>query len=207
MTFDKATFEFLREPVKKAAEGAAWNWHGLLEAEEIESELWIEVMQSPATEESLRGRDANALARLLAFKANRVCAKERTAFEHYSGQYQYSVGEVKDIAEKILTREGVVTCEVIDFMEALEKLIDRNPGYADLFLRRYADGETFSDQADRSRLSRALTKFTDFMNWNRRNEDRAHEHNHDKKWRCPKGYDSYEGDPGSGYRTASVRYR
>lgn len=206
MAFDKATFELLRDPVKKAATAAAWNWHGLMEAEEIESELWIEIAQSPATAEALRGREGPALSRLLAFKANRVCAKERTAFERYSGQYQYSVGEVKEIAAEILTKSGKVTCEVMDFMDALQELISRNPGYADVFLRRYADGETFTNGVDRSRLSRALTKFTDFMNMHRRKVEREHDHNHAKMWKCPSGYDSYEGDPSSGYRTSQVRY-
>lgn len=184
-------YELLSEQVKEAASRASYKWHGLLDADDIEQELWVEILESPATARDLRKADRELVLDLLSHKADRICIKERDSYERFSGQFRYSVNEVKTIATEILTKPGPVTEEVIDFMDALERLIVSNPDQAEVFLVRYADEQYPSTSAGRKMLTLARTKMTDYMNRNRRERSAKVTDGPCTKPKIPAGYDPY----------------
>ena len=184
-------YELLSEQVKEAASRASYKWHGLLDADDIEQELWVQILESPATARKLQGADTELLTDLLARMADRICIKERHSYERFSGQFRYSVSEVKTIATDILTKPGPVTEEVIDFMDALERLIVSNPDQAEVFLVRYADGKYPDKSSERMMLSRARVNMTDYMNRNRRERSAKVTDGPCTKPKIPAGYDPY----------------
>lgn len=155
------------EPIKIAARRASANWYGLLEPEEIESELWIEILESGATEGKLGASEPDLLIDLLVRMAERICIKERDNYEHYSGNYRYSVNEVRELAEMFFTRSGEdLSVDFVDFEIGFDKLSDTNPNYAEAIYRRYALGEPQDTEPGKSSLKRGHTKLTNLMNRN-----------------------------------------
>lgn len=192
----KELYTLLNDSVQRAATSAAYKWHGLLEAEDIEQELWVEILDSPATAGKLEGSDADLVTDLLARMADRICIKERDSYEHFSGQYRYSVNEAKTVVEAFFLRSGEeLLIDLVDVEVAFDRLGETNPAQADAIFRRYALGETTTgNSAFNNSLTRGLTKLTDYMN--RNFKDRGREHRDGPGTRTPmvRGYDSYEGN-------------
>ena len=187
MSAMKELYTELGEPIQIAARRASANWYGLLEPEEIESELWIEILESDATEGKLGISDPDLLIDLLVRMAERICIKERDNYEHYSGNYRYSVNEIKEIAEQYFVRSGEdIVEEHLDFQVAYDSLMS-NPDdvYADSIFRRYAVGEIPKSGSDKMRLSRGLTKLANLMN--RNFKQREYEYDNGPETRVPTG--------------------
>ena len=199
MSAERELYRALTAPLNTVAREASNRWRGILEADEIKSEIWIECLQSGVTTAKITGSSEDELRVLLTFMANRVCAKEASALEHFSGQYHYTIDEVKEMASDVLTKQCTVTSQVIDFMDAVQLMITHHPGQADYILRRYADGEMFEGATDRKRLSRAVEKLTDLMNMNRRRVEAEYGQGPGTRQKIPGGYDPYEGAWESGF--------
>lgn len=193
MSAERELYRALTAPLNTVAREASNRWRGILEADEIKSEIWIQVLQSTANASDVLNAKEENLIKLLTTKANSICAKEASALSHFSGQYHYSVDEVKEMASDVLTKQGPATCQVIDFMDAVQLMITHHPGRADYILRRYADGEMFEGATDRKRLSRAVEKLTDLMNMNRRRVEAEYGQGPGTRQKIPGSYDPYEG--------------
>lgn len=186
MSTMKELYTELGEPIQIAARRASGNWYGLLEPEEIESELWIEILDSAATKGKLENSDPDLLIDLLVRMAERICIKERDNYEHYSGNYRYSVNEIKEVAEQYFVRSGEdIVEEHLDFQVAFEKLTEGNPDYAEAVFQRYALGEVPKGGAAEVRLSRGLTKLANLMN--RNFKQREYEYENGPEARVPNG--------------------
>lgn len=201
MVFDKATYEKLAGPIRRASKSILAEWPDLLDPSEIESELYVEVLQSPKTTDFLVNAPADEQRKVLYYMADRICAKERSRYEHFSGQYHYSVAEAIKLAEDILGEPldeyecpSVSASNTADFSWALKQLQTDYPEYAELFTQRYVYGVSFGNSSDRGRLSHARARFTDFMNMNRRQREAMHAQGPGTRPRIPGGYDPYEGD-------------
>lgn len=191
----KELYTLLNGSVQRAASTAAYKWHGLMEADDIEQELWVEILDSPATAGKLEDSDEDLVTDLLARMADRICIKERDAYEHFSGQFRYSVNEAKTVVEAFFLRSGEeLMIDLVDVEVAFDRLSETNPNYADAIFRRYALGESQSAEPGASHLKRGLLKLTDYMN--RNFKDRAREHRDGPGTRIPmaRGYDPYEGN-------------
>lgn len=191
MSADRELYLFLKEPMANAARKQSKLWHGILEPDEIASELWLMVADSPATEEKLEGADADLLDDLLNRMASRVCIKERDSYEHFSGQYRYSVGEVKDIADRVYTSVLESGCESLDFENGLAQLENINPAYFEVFRLRYKDGVTLEEKADRVRCTRAEAKLCELMNQSRRQREAGYTQGPGTKPVVPRGVISF----------------
>lgn len=182
------------EAVTKAARAASREWHGLMEPDEIESELWIEILESSATAGKLEGSDRELVADLLARMATRVCIGARDDYEHFSGNYRYSVNETKALVEMALLRSGEeLLVDLVDVEVAMARLSETNPGYYKAVFRRYATGEYPQEKAEQHYLSKGLTKLTDYMNRSHKDREREYRDGPGTKPRIPRGYDPYEG--------------
>lgn len=196
MSAERGLYQLVAEPMANAARKQSRIWHGLLEPHEIESELWIRVCSSPATVEKLEGSEPPLVEALLENMASQICIKERDAYEHFSGQYRYSVDEVKDIADRFYTSVLDSGCEVLDFNNGLAHLEDSNPGQFEVFTLRYRDGVTLVDKADRKRCERAEVHLTDLMNQSRRQREAGYTQGPGTKPKIPRGVESFADNVG-----------
>lgn len=191
----KELYTLLNDSVQRAASTAAYKWHGLMEAEDIEQELWVEILESPATAGKLEGSDTDLVTDLLVRMADRICIKERDAYEHFSGQYRYSVNEVKTVIEAFFLRSGEeLIIDLVDAEVAFDRLTETNPNYAEAIFRKFALAEPVDTGWERDRLSRGLTKLTDYMNRNFKDREREHRDGPGTRIPMARGYDPYEGN-------------
>ena len=83
--------------VEKVARRAVRDWPDVVEQEDLVQEIWVHILRSPATQESLTKMDDNDRYRTLHRIAQRIASKERDDFEVFTGNFRYSVGEVKEL--------------------------------------------------------------------------------------------------------------
>lgn len=178
---DVASHEWtkLQKIVRKAAEEAVRKWPGVIDKEDVEQDVMLILAESPATVRGILDAD-DALAHRLAVKlCHREAAQEMTDYDHFTGQFTYDTEMVKALLE-----HGVLTWDVqgfsdelVDLMDALERMAWEKSPYVDPILRRYVDGEKPgpTDSAAKMKLSRAVESLTQHMNRTRRtrNENRA----------------------------------
>lgn len=191
----KDLYTAIGDQVSDAARRASAKWHGLMEPEEIESEIWIQIMESPATARDLETKDSTLVFDLLCRYADRICMKERDDYEHFTGNYRYSVNEAKTLIEEFFLRDGEnLMVDFVDVDVAFVRLMEANQKQADAVFRRYALGETpGDDKSFENALRRGLTHLTDLMNRNFKDRERDYRDGPGTKPRIPRGYDPYEG--------------
>jgi len=160
--------ETLVRPVKTAAKIVASQWPGVIEADDVEQEIWIYLVESPGS--ALKALEANtpkARARFLTRIGHQRASKARAAYDYFRGAYKYSVKEVKDLlASGGLSSDNQdrVRVEYTDLHEAFRALQDRNEGQAAALTRRYLLTESMETNADQKVLQRAVESLTDEMN-------------------------------------------
>lgn len=188
-------YTLMEEPIKKATRKASSNWYGLMEPEEIESEIWIEILESPATRSDIENADPKDLEKILYNKAERICMGERDDYEHFTGNYRYSVNEAKALIEGYFHRSGEeLMVELLDAEIAFERLSESHPHYAEIIFKRYALGEVPEIMADKMYYNKGMTKLTDYMNRSFKDREREYRDGPGTKPRIPRGYDPYEGN-------------
>lgn len=188
-------YDLIGDLIKRASRLTSAKWFGLLEAEEIESELWIAVLESPATEKKIKEAEPDLVVDLLVRMADRICIKERDDYEHFTGNYRYSVNEAKTLIEEFFLRDGEnLIVDLIDVDIAFVRLMEENQAQADAVFRRYALGEIPEQGSSfKNYLARGLTHLTDLMNRNFKGRVRDHRDGPGTRPRIPNGYDPYEG--------------
>lgn len=187
-------YEAIGEQVKKASRIVASHWHGLLDAADVEQSIWLEISESSATAEKLRGADKQLLVDLLIRMGERICIKERNDYEVFTGNVYYSVTEVKAMAMDALGGASEDQEEMFDFTSSLEQLEQYYPHYAAMIIKRYGRGTYMETQQEKDYLNRGLDKLTEFMNRSHRKAHTEHVYGPSTGNRMPKGYDMYEGD-------------
>lgn len=179
MTADELTNEQLAslgKTISRAARSVAYMWPNIITSEDLQQDLWIEILESPATLKTVIHATENHRFLYLKRMGNRAAGKQRADLEHFSGNFAYSVNDVK----KLLSNgalDGLVDefdSAIVDLNIAIGSLTETTPQYTDAIYSRYRDGEIPSDNAAGIVLSRGLTALTDGMN--RSNKRRHAEH-------------------------------
>jgi hypothetical protein len=176
--FFGTSFTVFQQQVRKAAKTVAYQWPGVLDAEEAEQELWVQLMESPGSVAKLRDEftDQTRVSALISM-GHQIANKTFTANEIAAGNFRYSVNQVKDILKQSAERERnpeakpVMRSALKDLEAGMQRLKDKNAGYADAIVARYRNGKVPARGADTVKLSRALTALTTNMN-------RAHKQQH-----------------------------
>jgi hypothetical protein len=175
--FFGTSFTVFQQQVRKAAKTVAYQWPGVLDAEEAEQELWVELMDK-STMTKLRDdfTDKTRVSALIVM-GHRIANKTFTANEIAAGSIRYSVNQVKNILKQSAEREHdpeskpVTRTALKDLEAGMQRLKDKNAGYADAIVDRYRNGNVPTRGTATSKLSRALTALTTNMN-------RAHKQQH-----------------------------
>jgi DNA-directed RNA polymerase specialized sigma24 family protein len=161
------THDALKKAVKNAARSTADEWPGIVEADDIEQEIWLRLLESPNSAEklvSMNDRDRrvslNKIGRQLAIE-------ERSSYELFSAQVHYSTDDVREILEAGgLVGEGFTSQdERMDFEIAVHELRETTPHFVECLWEHYEMGELdMKSSTNRGRVMRAVNRLTDFIN-------------------------------------------
>lgn len=175
----------IENDVAKAAKSVAFQWPGIVEADDMEQSIWEHILESPSTMAALQRMENTPRYQTISKIGHRIASKERDDYDHFTGNFRYSVGEVKKLlgdgglASKSSWKtdeyttdggefEDVVLLTVSmaeDLKRGMEKLQESSPQYHDILVRKYRDGEYVTGTgAEHTRLTRAQTALTTAMN-------------------------------------------
>lgn len=179
----------LSKEVGKAAKTVSYQWPGIVEADDLEQDIYLKLLESPGSIAKLVNEfdDKQRLNAVIQI-GHQIASKERADYDVFSGNFRYCVDEVRRLLEKralhhddpslgsnwsisedfikggefedaVLTKLASET----DLRRAMKGLRKANPSYADIITRRYLSDESF-DGTDRRHLNRAITALTTQMN-------------------------------------------
>lgn len=157
----------LSKEIGKAAKTVAMQWPTVVEQDDLEQDIYLHLLESPGSVEKLLNDfdDKNRLNAIIAI-GHKIANKERVDYEVFSGNFRYSVNEVKKLLEKQTFKDASLsrTSTSGDLIEGMRRLRDSTPQYAEIIQRRYAQGEQITSNADLIRLGRATESLTTEMN-------------------------------------------
>ena len=176
----------LQKHVIKAARYVQYQWPGIIEADDVEQELWLKFLESPGSIAKISKMDESKQYSSILYMANQIAAKERRDYNRFSGSYRYSMKEAKAYLQqsglrRVLgdpdvssyeeyvdapTKEPAMQMNEIeaDILVALGTLRERNEQYHEAIVLRYLLDEVPERGKMQVRLSRALEKLVDEMN-------------------------------------------
>lgn len=162
------TIEDLRQAVKTAATIVARDWVTTLDPDDVEQDIWLELMEDNNLLEEAKASD-NPVA-ILKHLGNRSASKVVNAYEFHSGQYQYGTKEVRAILEQgvLSTNEFKTLTEQADMTGGLENLRERLDRYADIIVGRFFWNDKSYDSKTVTRAVDALTQEMNRVNTTRR---------------------------------------
>lgn len=153
--------------VRKAAQSVAAQWPGVVEADDVEQEIYVNLLE--LKEGNLQrladGFDADGLVKTIKeCQGYQIAARYRNDFELFSGNYRYSGEEVRSLLDSgaLVFADEMTVTERVDLTNAMQRLGETSPQYAEAIFRRYA--EDINDRADKDTLSRAIQALTREMN-------------------------------------------
>lgn len=150
--------------VKKVARSTENRWNKMLDADDIEQDLWLFIMERPSVQEYLRTRSDGEIVNALNIQADSICSKERLDYEHFTGNFLYNPADVRDLLGRMTQEERVLDDERIDFEIALDDLRKEYEHYYDAIYSQFYMGYEAGSAADRKRVERAVDKLADLMN-------------------------------------------
>lgn len=153
-----AITEEFREKVDKAARSVAGR-SNQIEWEDLSQDMWVWMLENPTQYDKYcemedPHKNLMKIAKQEAYKAN-------NAYEHYSGNYTYTPGEVRGLLNEYLfevTIENIA--ESVDLVEGLLMLRSEAPGYFKTVIDKWVHGK----EGDRGTTSKAVDKLTILMN-------------------------------------------
>ncbi|QHB41234.1 hypothetical protein SEA_CHUPACABRA_51 [Mycobacterium phage Chupacabra] len=179
--------------IKRAARSVAYQWPGVVEADDVEQSICVRLLESEGSVEKIRAMDQMATYRAIVGIGHQIASQERTDYAYYKGAYRYSVNEVKSLLsggalkehdegvnaldyseEKVSTGKTepttLIPVQVTDLRAALKLLAERNELQATALVKRYRLDEFPEGDAAKSVLKRAHVALTDEMNRVRRTD-------------------------------------
>jgi hypothetical protein len=187
---DKPTLDDLRKVVRGVSRNVATRWPHSVEADDLEQDVMILLLERPNTWDLLADCDSKQRRQIVWMLCTQAASDAQVEYEHFSGQYNYSVSEVRSLLEEgVLTEQVDLHYEVevndpvigvfqqpvvdpyweraaiVDLKESLRILKWEKSPYATAITDRYVRGVTPERKsADEKRLERAVEKLTLKMN-------------------------------------------
>ena len=161
------TLEELMPVIRRAAKSVAFQWPGVIEADDVEQSIYLRLLESPGSVSKILEMDERPQYRAIVGMGHQIASQERADYDYYKGSYRYSVVEVRKLLNDgalIEPAEGFREA-MVDLFLALEVLHEDKPQYSDALYRRYQDGEsTTDDKQYENALRNGLTALVDEMN-------------------------------------------
>lgn len=153
--------------IKRAAKSVAFQWPGVIEADDVEQGIHLRLLESPGSVSKIYEMEDRAQYRAIVGIGHQLASQERADYDYYKGSYRYSVVEVRKLLNDgaLLEPPEGFNEAMVDLELALAELRDEKPQYWDALLSRYQDGKsTTGDKAYEDALRRGLTALVDEMN-------------------------------------------
>lgn len=161
------TYNQLAKAVHYAARATQDEWPGVVEADDVEQDIWVRLLESPGSAERLA--DMNDRDRKVSLNkiGRQLAIEERSSYEWFSAQVHYSTDDVREMLEAgALVNEGFNgSDERMDFEAAITEVRESNPQYIESLWEHYEMGTYDTDTGGaRRRLGTAVRKLTNHMN-------------------------------------------
>lgn len=157
----------LHKLISKVARNVSREWPDSVEADDIEQDLWVTLLESSATIKGILDADPREAEQMIYRLATREAAKAREAYDYFSGNFNYSVNEVRALLDQgvlIKALEGFDAAKA-DVFEALEVMSWEKSPYTNILIERFAEFDTTPLNAtQRKDLTRAVDELSRRMN-------------------------------------------
>jgi hypothetical protein len=179
-----------QDVVRKAAVHISIEWPDV-DVTDVEQDIWIRLLESPGTVETLGTFADDAVLRFMYKLAKQVAVKDKQKARVAAGDFRYSTGEVKRMLDGgILTalgagefgswtadeeqsatgkgysdKTGATASAMLDMDMGLKELRGKNERHFNLLIAKFVLWEVLS-LADLSAANRAVKSLTDKMNYN-----------------------------------------
>ena len=187
----KELYDKIHEEVGLVSSRVAQKWQDTADADEIEQELWLWILERPGTQQFFRTAQPAQIYSALQSRAMNISSKARTAYEHFSGQYVYTPAEVRDLLDTYWSTDvynvssevlamaeenisstmienilgGTISAEEkVDLELALSDLEEEHSDYYEEIRSYYYEEIPNKDGASHKRKERAVDKLTTIMN-------------------------------------------
>lgn len=152
--------------IKRAARSVAFQWPGVIEADDVEQGIHLRLLESPGSVSKIYEMEDRAQYRAIVGIGHQIASQERADYDYYKGSYRYSVVEVRKLLNDgaLLEPPEGFNEAMVDLELALAELRDDKPQYWDAILSRYQDGSVPEVGAEKKKLSDSLTSLVDGMN-------------------------------------------
>lgn len=163
-------------PKARAAARAAVDWSGVIEADDLEQEIYLKLLElsdralSDVADHVIYG-DRSAFKFLRDTLAPQIAAEYRDDYELFTGNYYYSGEEVRRLLTDgvLVFGDAATATERADITKAMAAIPAQ---YREALVRRYV--EMIDDRADKDTLVRARRALTREMNKSNREARREH---------------------------------
>lgn len=158
--------EVVLPDIEKVAGRVAKKWPQATTQEDLFQDLVVHFLERPGSLETLAGLPKSDREAILTRVAHQTASASRDDLDVFSGQFAYSVDEVRKLAERgaALNRVQAFDAPSIDFQASLELLKKRNRDYWSAIIERYVNDTVPAQGAAAMVLSRALESLTTLMN-------------------------------------------
>lgn len=155
--------------IRKAANTVAFKWPNVVESEDVAQDIFLLFMTRPNSVDKLEAMEPPKRYASLVRIGHQIAAGERNDNDVFSGNFSYSVEEVKSALNKgaLSPQTGKFDPVAFDIRESLEALKVRNENYSNAIYQRYV----LEVPAERNALNRGLEKLTSLMNRTRMDKD------------------------------------
>ncbi|QGH75680.1 RNA polymerase sigma factor [Mycobacterium phage DreamCatcher] len=138
--------------IKKAAKSVGNSW--LLTSDQVEDliqDLWVELLERPSRQQAISGVSEDEAVSYLRGHAGQILSVRMREEYLARGDWDYSAESIKDALKG--RGDNPFLMEIIP--QAIDRLAERHPPYAQALRIRYLDEVIVRDDAGKSRLKRA----------------------------------------------------
>ena len=164
--------EELNKIIQKAAITVSYSWPGAIEADDLQQELWVKILESPKYMDQMVTSDPALRMELLKRLGMQIAGRYVNDYELFSGNAFYGTVHVRNlldaglltIARADLADMKETLTEFLDLHEAFDVMKRSSREYAEIIWNVYANGDSPETGADKRRAQRAVRSLTDLMN-------------------------------------------
>jgi hypothetical protein len=172
---EKKALQSVLPDIKAAGRTVAYKWPTITTAEDMTHDLVLHFIERKGSLEKLSEMEPGERRASLIRVGHQLAAALRDDFEVFSGQYRYSVDDVKEGLRKgALKGKDSFNVQSGDVVQALVALNKKNPQQAQAVVSRYLHSRKPDNEQARSVLRRAEDNLTRLMNRGEISEEYDH---------------------------------
>lgn len=165
--------EAVMEYVQRAAEKVARDWPGVVDADEVEQEIWVKLLESATYVQQIIDMDPGRRTESLRLIGHQIASGYRNEYEVFTGNVFYGVEDVRSLlksgiltdSQEDLTNGSETLTAALDVRDGMSILAERNPRHTEAIWSEYVTGDyDKTTSTARDMLSRALVHLTTRMN-------------------------------------------